>query len=124
MYVTYIVLYAVLSSVLGKWVDKQLAKKVSARDVLKYIGGVQFTILCVVILIATLIPRGAIALNPKAVEGATSIEEDEDEERDVAGSESEQGEKKPQLDNDYVHGHQLSKTGHGLGNDKLAQSSL
>lgn len=124
MYVTYIVMYAVISSVLGKWVDKQLVKKVSARQVLKYVGGVQFTVLCVVVLLATCIPRGALTFNPKLIEGANSVEDDEEENiHGSAGSDSEHGEKKPQLDQETIYGHQLNKS-HGLGNDKLAQSSL
>jgi hypothetical protein len=116
-------MYAVLSSVLGKWVDKQLVKKVSPRDVLKKIGGIQFTLLCVIVLLATCVPRGGLSLNPKMVEGSTSVEEDE-EETQHTGSDTEHGEKKPQLDADYVHGHSLNKTGHAGANDKLAHSSL
>jgi hypothetical protein len=124
VYVTYIVMYAVISSVLGKWVDKQLVKKVSPRDVLKNVGGIQFTILCVIVLLATCIPRGGLALNPKLVEGANAVEDDEEENiHGSAGSDSDHGEKKPQLDQENIYGHQLNKS-HGLGNDKLAQSSL
>ena len=71
LYVLYIVVYAVLSSVLGKWVDNKLkglkgaATAVAARDALKYIGGVQFTVLCVIVIISTFIPKGAFSLNPR-----------------------------------------------------------
>lgn len=123
VYVTYIVMYAVISSVLGKWVDKQLVKKVKPQEVLKKVGGIQFTILCVIVLLATLVPRGSLSLNPKMVEGNNSLEADE-EELQHNGSESEHGEKKHQLDDDYIHGQTLNKTGHAGGNDKLAQSSL
>lgn len=123
VYVTYIVMYAVLSSVLGKWVDKQLVKKVTPQEVLKKIGGIQFSLLCVVVLLATCVPRGALSFNPKMVEGNSSVEADE-EELQQNGSDAELGEKKTQLDDDYVHGQTLNKTGHAGGNDKLAQSSL
>lgn len=116
-------MYAVISSVLGKWVDKQLVKKVKPQDILKKVGGIQFTILCVIVLLATLVPRGSLSLNPKMVEGANSLEADE-EELQRNGSESEHGEKKYQVDDDFIHGQTLNKTGHAGGNDKLAQSSL
>ncbi|CDZ96793.1 Major facilitator superfamily domain, general substrate transporter [Phaffia rhodozyma] len=80
LYVSYIVLYAVLSSVLGKWVDRQLAARVSAREILKYVGGVQFTVICVVVLIATLIPKGALALNPALIDGVNIENEEGDTE--------------------------------------------
>ncbi|KAL0574381.1 hypothetical protein V5O48_007582 [Marasmius crinis-equi] len=71
LYVLYIVLYSVLSTVLGKWVDKKIAgfsgdaAAAPARDALKYIGGVQFTILCVIVIASTFIPKGSLAFNPK-----------------------------------------------------------
>lgn len=75
--------YAVLSSVLGKWVDKQLAglkgnavTAAAARDALKYIGGVQFSILAVVVILSTFIPRGALSFNPKLIEGHNSVDEE------------------------------------------------
>ena len=71
-------LYAVLSAVLGKWVDKQITGGVSAREVLKYVGGTQFSILCVLVLLASCIPRGAISFNPQLIEGHNSNEEELD----------------------------------------------
>ncbi|KAK1228162.1 hypothetical protein PQX77_008795 [Marasmius sp. AFHP31] len=70
LYVLYIIVYSILSTVLGKWVDKRLlgftgaAAAAPARDALKYIGGVQFTVLCVIVIISTFIPKGSFALNP------------------------------------------------------------
>lgn len=116
-------MYAVISSVLGKWVDKQLVKKISPRDVLKKVGGIQFTILCVIVLLATCIPRGALSFNPKMVEGNNALDEDEQEPTSPTQYGSEQGEKAP-MDADYIHGHKLDKMAHGNGTDKLAQSSL
>ncbi|KAL0580558.1 hypothetical protein V5O48_001468 [Marasmius crinis-equi] len=71
LYVLYIVLYSILSTVLGRWIDNQVgsatgdAAAASARVALKYIGGVQFTVLCVVVMVSTFIPRGSFAFNPK-----------------------------------------------------------
>jgi hypothetical protein len=117
-------MYAVISSVLGKWVDKQLVKKVTPQEILKRVGGIQFSILCVIVLLATLIPRGALSFNPKMVEGATSVEQEDEEATTPTQYGSEQGEKAA-MDAEYdVHGHKLDKMSHGNGTDKLAQSSL
>ena len=59
-----------LSTVLGNWVDKYLKQGHSARDALKYVGGVQFVVLCVIMLVSTFVPRGAFAFNPKVIDGA------------------------------------------------------
>ena len=83
LYVTYIVLYAVLSAVLGRWVDKQLTAGTSAREVLKYVGGVQFSLLCVLVLAASCIPRGAISFNPQLIEGHNSVESDGEAEEET-----------------------------------------
>lgn len=56
--------------------DKQLTAGVSAREVLKYVGGTQFSILCVLVLAASCIPRGAISFNPPLIEGHNSNEEE------------------------------------------------
>jgi hypothetical protein len=87
LYVTYIVLYAVLSTVLGNWVDKYLKQGHSARDALKYVGGVQFTVLCVIMLASTLVPRGAFAFNPKVIDA--NIAPSPDVEQATADNDSE-----------------------------------
>ncbi|KAJ7210995.1 major facilitator superfamily domain-containing protein [Mycena rebaudengoi] len=74
LYVNYIVLYAILSAVLGNWVDAYLKRNkamgtlAASREALKYVGGVQFTVIGVVILASTLIPRGSWSLNPKIID--------------------------------------------------------
>ncbi|SPO24395.1 uncharacterized protein UTRI_03663 [Ustilago trichophora] len=74
LYVTYIVMYSLISTFLGRWVDKQLRGKTGvaainqARDCLKYVGGVHFVILSVIIIAATFIPKGSFAFNPKAID--------------------------------------------------------
>jgi hypothetical protein len=67
LYVTYIVLYAVLSAVLGNWVDGYLKEGHTGRQALIYVGGVQFSVICVVIFCSTFVPRGAWAFNPKLI---------------------------------------------------------
>lgn len=74
LYVTYIVLYAIVSTMMGKWADSQLQNLTGelmierARYVLKMVGGVHFSVLGLIILCATFIPRGAFAINPKGIE--------------------------------------------------------
>lgn len=64
-------LYSVISTTLGKWVDRKIKglnatdASIAARDAIKYIGGVHFVILAVIIVASTFIPRGAFALNPR-----------------------------------------------------------
>ncbi|SPO37524.1 uncharacterized protein PSFLO_02999 [Pseudozyma flocculosa] len=74
LYVTYIVLYSVISTLLGRWVDSRLkglkgaATVEPARDALKYVGGVHFTILSVIIIASTFIPKGSFSFNPKVID--------------------------------------------------------
>ncbi|KAJ8091066.1 hypothetical protein PM082_024677 [Marasmius tenuissimus] len=71
LYVLYIVTYAVLSTVLGQWVDKRIgdatgeAAAASAREALKFIGGVQFSVLGAIVMLSTFIPKRAFAFNPR-----------------------------------------------------------
>lgn len=74
LYVTYIVMYSLISTFLGRWVDAQLRGKTGAaaidqaREALKMVGGVHFTILSVIIIASTFIPKGSFAFNPKAID--------------------------------------------------------
>ncbi|KAJ8075788.1 hypothetical protein PM082_021420 [Marasmius tenuissimus] len=71
LYVLYIVIYAILSTVLGQWVDKRIgdatgeAAAAIAKEALKYIGGVHFTVLGAVLMLSTFIPKRSLALNPR-----------------------------------------------------------
>jgi len=95
LYVTYIVLYSVLSTQLGRWIDRQLhnlqgdALVFKAQYALKMIGGVHFTVLSLIIFTATFIPRGAVALNPNNIEskvaGDTEKNDQEHPESENAG---------------------------------------
>ncbi|UZJ56388.1 hypothetical protein CBS101457_005708 [Exobasidium rhododendri] len=70
LYVSYLIIYSVISALLGRWVDSQIKGlgesdvEGPARYALKMVGGVQFTVLSVVILASTFIPKRAFALNP------------------------------------------------------------
>ncbi|KAF9529928.1 major facilitator superfamily domain-containing protein [Crepidotus variabilis] len=67
LYSTYIVLNAVLSYLLGKVLDDDFTQHKNILYALKMVGGVHFSVASVIILASTLIPLGAIALNPKAL---------------------------------------------------------
>ncbi|KAK9357133.1 hypothetical protein V1504DRAFT_465609 [Lipomyces starkeyi] len=71
LYSTYIVIYAITSPLLGRYIDMVYNRTGGAnngghiQEAIQNVGGVQFTILFVVIMTATFIPRGAFSLNPK-----------------------------------------------------------
>ncbi|KAJ2921500.1 hypothetical protein H1R20_g15594, partial [Candolleomyces eurysporus] len=64
LYITYIVLYAVLSVALGHVIDDN---KGDIFKGLTTVGGVHFSICCVIILASTFVPKGAFSFNPKAL---------------------------------------------------------
>ncbi|KLJ09222.1 hypothetical protein EMPG_15363 [Blastomyces silverae] len=70
LYTTYIVLYAITSPVLGRYIDHVFNESGGTENggdihlAILNIGAVQFTILSVVILAATFVPQGAFAFNP------------------------------------------------------------
>lgn len=68
LYSTYIVTYAILQPVLGNYVD-DILKTHDAHHALKYVGGIQFTVIGVVLFCSTFIPRGAFSLNPQLLFG-------------------------------------------------------
>lgn len=69
LYSTYIVIYAITSPLLGSYLDSVYNNSGginggSIREGLKMTVGVQFTIIGVLVLVATMIPKGALELNP------------------------------------------------------------
>lgn len=89
LYVTYIVLYAILSAVLGQWVDGAIARGSTGRDVLKYVGGTQMTVLSLVVICATFIPKGAFAWNPVLINDDAKLIDDENQSIDEKDMEKE-----------------------------------
>jgi MFS family permease len=68
LYSTYIVLNAVFSSVLGKVIDKDSEKfKGDIHRSLRQVAGIHYSVGCGIIMLSTLIPVGAFALNPKII---------------------------------------------------------
>ncbi|KAL3436712.1 hypothetical protein BDV09DRAFT_164215 [Aspergillus tetrazonus] len=71
LYSTYIVLYAITSPILGSYID-HIYEKTGGRDgngniyeAIRNVGSVQFSVVAVLVLVATFVPRGSLSLNPK-----------------------------------------------------------
>ncbi|KAH7039213.1 major facilitator superfamily domain-containing protein [Linnemannia elongata] len=81
LYSFYIILYAVLGPVLGGVVDYYFNN--NNKDIhpaLLRVGGIMYSVVCVILLLATFIPKGSFALNPNLIDD-TQIEDEEEEYR-------------------------------------------
>ncbi|KAL3426055.1 hypothetical protein PVAG01_02846 [Phlyctema vagabunda] len=90
LYSTYVVLYAILSPMLGRHVDA--VSRDNDGDVhlaVRNLGGIQFTVLAAIVIASTLIPKGALKFNPSMISD-DNVEGDPDEERIVRGDTSDQ----------------------------------
>jgi len=67
LYSSYIVMNAFISVLLGRVVDKDFTNNHNILYSLKTVGGVHFSVACVVIFLSTFIPKGAFAINPKRI---------------------------------------------------------
>ncbi|KAG2005573.1 hypothetical protein CC2G_001967 [Coprinopsis cinerea AmutBmut pab1-1] len=67
LYSSYIIFYAVLSSVLGGVLDRDFQDNGTITRSLLTIGGIQFSVASVIILASTFVPVGSFAFNPKAL---------------------------------------------------------
>lgn len=66
LYSTYIIIYAIASPLLGKYVDRvSKANNDDIHSAVRNFAGVQFTVIGVIIMAATFIPHGSLALNPR-----------------------------------------------------------
>ena len=66
LYSTYIVTYAIASVSLGTYIDRVSDRhNEQIQPAIKNIAGVQFTVMAVLIMASTFVPKGALALNPK-----------------------------------------------------------
>lgn len=92
LYSTYIVIYAITSPLLGKYIDKVSKRnKGNISEAFKNIAGVQFTIIAILILAATFIPKGALSFNPDTLYGerldkeldAESSEDGEEDQKNI-----------------------------------------
>lgn len=84
LYSTYIVIYAIASACLGTYIDR-----ISDRDndeihgAILNVAGVQFTIIAVLGMASSFVPKGAFSLNPKMISDEALDMDMEDEEDDV-----------------------------------------
>lgn len=71
LYSTYIVIYAIANPLLGQYVDSVWngSGQTDVRPAVYNIAGVQLTVLCIVVILATFVPKGAFSLNPRALYG-------------------------------------------------------
>lgn len=92
LYSFYIVTYAISGTLLGRYLDGVYNKSGGnsdggeIRDGLLFTAGVQMTIISVLVLAATFVPRGALAFNPKMI----SDESLEGEDVEMEGRDSRQ----------------------------------
>ena len=75
LYCFQIVLFAVLGTLLGRMVDES----VDLHDTFVWAAGVQFTIISVLSISASFIPKGSWALNPKVIGIGVDIQQEQDE---------------------------------------------
>ncbi|KAM0790850.1 hypothetical protein ACM66B_004693 [Microbotryomycetes sp. NB124-2] len=65
LYSSYIVINAVMSTLMGRVIDRDFRANGNIYNSLTQVGGIQFSVGCAIILAASLIPAGAFSLNPK-----------------------------------------------------------
>jgi hypothetical protein len=116
LYCTYIVIYAITSSVIGRYIDRvgnantnNFSKGlnpvpgwpdgyINIHSAIFNIAGVQFTVIAISMLLATFIPKGSFAFNPKSLYGET-LQTDESQE-DIVREEDEHEDKGEHRDKD------------------------
>ncbi|KAI9374102.1 major facilitator superfamily domain-containing protein [Aspergillus egyptiacus] len=71
LYSTYIVIYAITSPILGSYIDHVYAETGGSEgngnifEAIQNVASVQFTVVSILVLVATFVPRGSTSLNPK-----------------------------------------------------------
>jgi MFS family permease len=68
LYSSYIIIYAILNPLLGLYLDKVFNDTGSVRPAFIYTVAIQMTVIAVIVLISTLIPKGAISCNPTLIQ--------------------------------------------------------
>lgn len=87
LYSTYIIIYAITSPLLGRYIDKVSRRNNNnISEAMKNIAGVQFTIIAILIIAATFIPKGSLSFNPDTLYGERldkEVDEESSEDGDV-----------------------------------------
>lgn len=81
LYSSYIVTYAIASVCLGTYIDRVSdANKENIQSAIRNVAGIQFTVIAVLVMASTFVPKGAFAWNPKLLsdEALDTDLEDED----------------------------------------------
>jgi hypothetical protein len=66
LYCTYIVTYAITSPLLGRYIDAVSNRNNhDIHEAMKNVGGIQFTVIFILVMTATFVPKGAFSFNPK-----------------------------------------------------------
>lgn len=68
LYSSYIILYAILNPLLGKYIDQVYNTQSTVRPGLLYTAAVQLSIISLIVFLSTFIPKGSFALNPKIID--------------------------------------------------------
>ena len=71
LYCIYIVIYAIANPTLGRYIDGVYnnSRETTIHPALRNTAGVQFTVLAVIILASTFVPRGSFSFNPRVIDG-------------------------------------------------------
>jgi len=67
LYSSYIIVYAVLGTLLGTHIDRVFKQDGNIFRALRDIGSIHFTVIGVIVFASTLIPKGALSLNPQLI---------------------------------------------------------
>ncbi|OAL55430.1 hypothetical protein IQ07DRAFT_607780 [Pyrenochaeta sp. DS3sAY3a] len=82
LYSSYIVTYAIASVTLGTYIDRVSATNNNEiQPAILNVAGVQFTVIFVLVMTSTFVPKGAFSLNPKMLSDEfldTDLDDDED----------------------------------------------
>lgn len=69
LYSTYIVIYAIVSPLVGRYIDRvSRANAGNVQTAIRNLGGVQFTIIAALVIASTFIPKGSFAFNPDMID--------------------------------------------------------
>ncbi|KAF3033486.1 hypothetical protein E8E12_001922 [Didymella heteroderae] len=81
LYSSYIVTYAIASVCLGTYIDRVSdANNDNVQSAIRNVAGIQFTIIAVLVMSSTFVPKGAFKLNPKMLSDEPLDTDLEDEE--------------------------------------------
>jgi MFS family permease len=73
LYSSYIIIYAILNPILGKYIDSIYNSTETIRPALLYTAAIQLTIILIIVFLSTFIPKGALAFNPILINEDSSI---------------------------------------------------